>query len=61
VLLPGAKPGVERCGEHIRRHRFLNRRLDSPPTFARILHEAGEILELRILCQRGGAKIEQPG
>src|SRR6185437_12440778 len=61
VLLPRAEAGIERCGEHVRRDRFLDRGLDRPATFARILDEAGEILQLRILRQRGGAEIEQPG
>ena len=61
VLLPRAETGEQRRREHVRRHRFLDRGLDRPAALAGILHEAGEILQLRILRQRGGAKIEQPG
>src|SRR5579864_949566 len=61
VLLPRAESGVERRGEHIRRDRFLDRGFDRPAPLAGILDEAGEVLQLRILCQRGGAEIEQPG
>ena len=61
VLLPRAEAGVERRREHVGRDRFLDRGLDGPATLARILDEAGEILQLRILRQRGGAEIEQPG
>ena len=60
VLLPRAEPGIERRREHVGRNRFLDRGLDGPPALARILDEAGEILQLRILRQRGGAEIEQP-
>ena len=48
-------------GEHVGRDRFLDRRLDGPAAFAGILHEAGELLQLRIFRQRSGAEIEQPG
>ena len=61
VLLPRAETGVERRGEHIGRDRFLDRGLDRPAALAGILDEAREILQLRILGQRCGAKIEQPG
>ena len=61
VLLPRAKAGVERRGEHACRDRFLDRGLNGPTILAGILDEAGEILQLRILRQRGGAEIEQPG
>ncbi len=30
VLLPRSEPGVERRGDHVRRHRFLKRGLDGP-------------------------------
>src|SRR6185312_11584371 len=58
--LARAEAGIERGGEHLRRDGLLDRRLDGPATLAGILHEAGEILQLRILRQRGGAEIEQP-
>src|SRR5579864_2807746 len=58
VLLPRAESGVECRGEHVRRDRFLDRGLDGPATLAGILDEAGEIFQLRILRQRGGAEIE---
>src|SRR6185312_11865830 len=61
VLLPRAESGIERRGEHIRRDRFLDRGLDRPAPLAGILDEAGEVLQLGILRQRGGAEIEQPG
>ena len=61
MFLPRAETGVERRGDHIRRNRFLDRGLDRPAALARILDEAGKILQLRILRQRGGAEIEQPG
>ena len=61
VLLPRAEPGVQRRGEHIGRHRLLDRGLDGPAALAGILDEAREILQLRIFRQRGGAEIEQPG
>src|SRR3984893_2066266 len=59
VLLPRAEPCIERRGEHVRRDRLLDRGLDGPATLAGILDEAGEILQLRILCQRGGAEMEE--
>ena len=61
VLLPRAEAGVERRGQHVRRDRFLDRGLDGPAALAGILDVAGEFLQLRILRQRGGAEIEQPG
>src|SRR6266851_5569690 len=61
VLLPRAEAHVERRSEHVRRNRFLDCCLDRPATLAGILDEAGEVLQLRILRQRGGAEIEQPG
>src|SRR3984893_16350398 len=61
VLLPRAEPCIERRGEQVRGDRFLDRCLDGPATLAGILDEAGELLQLRILRQRGGAEIEQPG
>ena len=60
MLLPRAEPGVQRRGEHVGRYRFLDRGLDRPAALARILDEARKVLELRILCQRSGAEIEQP-
>src|SRR5580693_3677720 len=58
VLLPRAEPCIERSGEHVRRDRFLDRGLDGPATLAGILDEAGEILQLRRLRQRGGSAAE---
>src|ERR1700680_3625675 len=61
VLLPRAEPGEQCRSDHIRRDRFLDCGLDGPATLARILDEAREILQLRVLRQRGGPEIEQPG
>src|SRR5665213_2640638 len=60
MFLSRAKSGVERQGEYVRWHRFLDRGFDGPAALAGILNKAGEILQLRILRQRRGAKIEQP-
>src|SRR5579864_3261257 len=61
MLLPRAESGVQRCGEYVCRNRLLDRGLDGPATFAGILDITGESLQLRILRQRRGAQIEQPG
>src|SRR5664280_3892286 len=53
VLLPRAETGVESTGEHIYRDRLLDRGLDRPATLTGILDETGELLQLRILRQRG--------
>ncbi len=44
VLLARAEAGVERRGQHVGRHRFLDRGLDGPAALAGILDEAGERL-----------------
>src|SRR5258708_4778593 len=61
VLLPRAETREQRRGEHVRRNRLLDCGLDGPATLARILHETGEAIQLRVLRQRGSPKIEQPG
>ena len=61
VLLPRAESGVKRGGQHVRRDGLLDRGLDGPTALAGILDVAGEIRQLRILRQRGGAEIEKPG
>src|SRR5580700_3329314 len=61
MLLPRAEPGEQRRRDHIRWDRLLDRGLHRPSAFARVLNEAGEILQLWILRQRSGGEIEQPG
>src|SRR5579864_761282 len=40
MLLPRAETHEQRRGQHIRWHRFVDRCLDRPAAFARILHES---------------------
>src|SRR6185437_16098032 len=61
VLLPRAEASVKRGGEHVGGDRLFDRRLDAPAPLAGILDVARELLQLRILDQRGGAEIQQPG
>src|SRR6185437_13270892 len=60
VLLARTEAGVKRGGQHICRDRLLDRGLNGPATLAGILDVAGELIQLRILHQSGGAEIEQP-
>src|SRR5579862_5387455 len=61
VLGARAKARIERSGENIRRHRFLDRGLNGPAALAGILDEARIGGEGRILRKRGRGEIEQPG
>ena len=62
VLLPRAEAGVQRGGEHIGRHRFLDRGLDGPAALAGILRQSRRSpSSCRVFGQRGGAEVEQPG
>src|SRR6185437_2362785 len=61
MLLPRTESGVKSRGQHVRRHRLLDRGLDGPAAFAGVLDVTGEFIQLRILYQRGSAEIEQPG
>ena len=40
VVDAGAEAGIERRGDHRRRHRFVDRRIDGPAAFAGIIHLA---------------------
>src|SRR5271165_4907900 len=48
MLLPGPEAHVERRSQHLRRYRFIDRSLNRPAAFARILHEAFVFRERRI-------------
>src|SRR5262245_21902998 len=61
VLLPGAESRKERGCKDIGRYRFLDRRIDRPASLSRILDLTGKGRERRVLGQRHGSKIEQPG
>src|ERR1019366_6635008 len=61
MLLPRAEAGVQRRGKYVGRDRFFDRGLDGPAALAGILDKTGEILQLRVLRERGGTEIEQPG
>src|SRR5262245_37799819 len=56
-----AKTLVERGCENRRRHSLINRRLDCPPSFARVGDASRESGESRVFDQCGRRKIEQPG
>ena len=62
VLLARAEAREERGGQHLGRHRLVDRRLDGPAAFAGILDEAGVTARsVAILGQRRGGEVEQPG
>ena len=61
VFLPRAEPGVERGGENICRNTFLQSRLDRPPSFAGVFHEAAVFFEFRAGDKRDCTEVEQPG
>ena len=46
VILARTEPGVKRRGQGIARHGLLDRSHDRPAAFARVLHAAGETLEV---------------
>ncbi len=53
--------GIERGGYDVGGDRLLDRGLDGPATLAGILDVSRKALELRVLHQRGGAEVKQPG
>src|SRR5262249_45037846 len=59
VLLARTETGKQCRREHIGGNRLLDCSLDRPPPLAGILHVTGEFIQLRILRQRRGTKIEQ--
>src|SRR5262245_57510510 len=59
-LTARAEALVQRGGEHGRRYRFVDRRLDSPAPFPRIRYASGELRERGVLDERGRREIEQP-
>ena len=61
VVLARAEAGEQRGGQHVGRHRFLDRRLDGPAALAGIRDMAGEIREVGLLGQRDRGEVEQPG
>src|SRR6202035_1922070 len=61
MLLARPETGEERGGKHIDRNRFIDRRLDCPSPFTRVLNKSGVLRKRGILGQRHRCKIEQPG
>ena len=61
MFLARAKAHVQRRRQHVRRHRFLDRRFDGPAALAGIRDMAGEIRQISVLRQRLGGQVEQPG
>src|SRR5689334_5429259 len=61
VLTARAEARIERGGENVRRNRFLDRGLNGPAALAGILDEARIGSKRRILRERRGGQIEQPG
>src|SRR6516162_5371384 len=61
VVLAGAEARIECGGQHLGRYRLLDRGLHGPTAFARILDHAGKVGERRVLGERRGGEIEQPG
>ena len=51
----------QRRADHRRRHAFVDRRLQRPAALAGIRDAALEIRQLRVLPQRAGGEVEQPG
>src|SRR5215472_8534301 len=51
----------ERSGQDIYGDGFIDRRLDRPATFTRVLHEAGVFGKRGILGESHGGEIKQPG
>src|SRR5689334_12803456 len=46
VVAPRSEPPVERRCQHVRRHFFFHRRMDSPPPLTGIGDAPGKLLEL---------------
>ena len=57
VLLARAEAHEQRGREHVGRHRLLDRRLDGPAALARVLDDAREVLERRILRHRASERL----
>src|SRR5450432_992281 len=60
MYTPGAESRKQRRGENVSWDCLLDCCLDRPAAFARILDKAGKCSQFRVLCERGGAEIEQP-
>src|SRR3974377_1508040 len=60
MFLSGAETGGQGGGQPFRRHRLVDRGIDGPAAFARILDKAGIIVERVVPGERGRGQIEQP-
>src|SRR6185436_4528587 len=60
-LAARAEALIERGAEHMRRHTFVNRGGKRPPPFSGICDAARELLQVRIVGERLGRQVQQPG
>ena len=61
VVLARDEPGVKRGGDAGDRDGVVDARLDGPAALARVLGVAGDLVEARVLVERGDQQVEQPG
>ena len=60
VVLAGDEARVERGGDRRRRDGVLDAGLDGPAALAGVLGVAGDLVEARVLVERGDHEVEQP-
>ena len=61
MLLARSEARVQGRGQHLGRHRLVDRGIHGPAAFAGILDKAGILIERCVLGQRRRGEIEQPG
>ena len=60
MFLARAETGEQGCGQHLRRHRLVDRGIDGPAALAGILDKAGIIVERVVSGERRRREVEQP-